>query len=303
MPPPRCATCSCPGRYLFTYGVFYPAGRDARLRRQDADVPGRPRPRLRPREAGLVGQADLPDGRLLLPLAVRRRRAELARVPGRHRHDRQQGRRPPGDRHDLAPHLRPLERVPHDRRGSLPQGRRDRRRVPARAPAQRRHERGRHLLVPRHRDQRAEREEDPRLGIRRRLPGDPGVRADLRAGRPDPAVPDHRRSEDQGRHRLDDLAVRALLLRPRERRLLVAPRPDLVRRQERRARPQPGAQELELGRRPRAGLPDQRLARHRRRQVHGHAGRRSPTRSRSTSPTTPTARSSRSDSTRTGATT
>ena len=22
--PGRCATCSCPGRYLFTYGVFYP---------------------------------------------------------------------------------------------------------------------------------------------------------------------------------------------------------------------------------------------------------------------------------------
>ena len=102
-------------------GLLSP-GRDARLRRQDADVPGRPCPRLRPREAGLVGQADLPDGRLLLPLAVRRRRAELARVPGRHRHDRQQGRRPPGDRHDLAPHLRPLERVPDDRRGSLPQG-------------------------------------------------------------------------------------------------------------------------------------------------------------------------------------
>ena len=98
-----------PGRYLFTYGIFYPAGRDARLRRQDADVPGRACPRLRPREARLVGQADLPDGRLLLPLAVRRRRAELARVPGRPRHDRQQGRRPPGDRHDLAPDLRPLD--------------------------------------------------------------------------------------------------------------------------------------------------------------------------------------------------
>ena len=25
-PPARCATCSCPGRYLFTYGVFYPEG-------------------------------------------------------------------------------------------------------------------------------------------------------------------------------------------------------------------------------------------------------------------------------------
>ena len=66
---------------------------------------------------------------------------------------------------------------------------------------------------------------------------------------------------------------------------------------------QPGAQELELGRRPRPGLPHQHLAGDRRRQVHRHAGSPSPTRSRSASPTTTTARSSRSGSTRTGATT
>ena len=129
------------------------------------------------------------------------------------------------------------------------------------------------LLVSRHRDQRAEREEDPRLGVRRRLPGHPGLRADLRPGRPGPDLPDHRRPAHPGRHRPDDLAVRAVLLRPELRRLLVAPRPDLVRRQERRAGPQPGAQELELGRRPHPGLPDQHLAGDRRGQVRRHARR------------------------------
>ena len=99
-----------PGRYMFAYGVFYPEGGDARLRGQGPDLPGRAGPRLRVREAGLVGQADLADGRLLHARAVRRGRAELARVPGRHRHDRQQGRRPPGDGHHLPPGLRPRRR-------------------------------------------------------------------------------------------------------------------------------------------------------------------------------------------------
>ncbi len=98
-------------------------------------------------------------------------------------------------------------------------------------------------------------------------------------------------------------AVRAVLLRPGVRRLLVAPRPDLVRRQERRAGSEPGTQELELGRRPRPGLSDQRLAGDRRRQVRGHARVDRRHDRGSASPTTPTARSSRSGSTRTGATT
>ena len=41
---------------------------------------------------------------------VPRRACRLARVPGRHRHDRQQDRRPPGDRHHLAAGLRPVAR-------------------------------------------------------------------------------------------------------------------------------------------------------------------------------------------------
>ena len=95
--------------------------------------------------------------------------------------------RPAGDRHDLAAHLRPVERLPHDRRRQVPRGRRDGRRVPPRAPAQQRHGRGPRLLVPRHRDRRAQREEDPGLGVRRRLPGHPGLRADLRPGRARPS--------------------------------------------------------------------------------------------------------------------
>ena len=48
-------------------------------------------------------------GELLLRGAVRRRRAELARVPRRRRHDRPQDGRPPGDRHDLPAHLRAVD--------------------------------------------------------------------------------------------------------------------------------------------------------------------------------------------------
>ena len=46
-------------------------------------------------------------------------------------------------------------------------------------------------------------EEDPRLGVRRRLRRDPGVRADLRARRPDADLPRHRRPADPERHRDD----------------------------------------------------------------------------------------------------
>ena len=133
-----------------------------------------------------MGQADLPDGRLLLPLAVRRRRAELARVPGRHRHDRQQGRRPPGDRHDLAPHLRPVERLPHDRRGSLPQGLRDRRRVPARAPAKRstRARASPTGTTPSRSTSRARRRSSPRSSATTTRPSRPTSRSTRWSGRP-----------------------------------------------------------------------------------------------------------------------
>ena len=60
-----------PGRFLFTYGDLLPGGRRPRLRGEADHVRRRARPRVRVREARLVGQADLPDGGLLLSLAVR----------------------------------------------------------------------------------------------------------------------------------------------------------------------------------------------------------------------------------------
>ena len=67
--------------------------------------------------------------------------------------------------------------------------------------------------------------------------------------------------------------------------------------------PQPFAQELELCRRPRAGLPDQRRVRHGRPRMDEDARVLRPTSSRSASRTTRTARLSTRSSTRTGATT
>ena len=112
-------------------------------------------------------------------------------------------------------------------------------------------------------------EEDPRLRVRRRLRRDPGLRADLRAGRPDadvPRSPATRASCNDIEH--DARAVQPLLPRPRGRRLLLAHRPDHVRPAgRRRSAHNQCAQELELGRRPRAGVPDQRVPRDRRRAV------------------------------------
>ena len=175
-----------PGRYMFTYGVFYPQAGAHVYEAKQLTFPGShahdyvwEKPDWWVKQIWQMADFYM-QGR------VGRRRAQLARIPRRGRHDGPQDGRPPGDRHDLAAHLRPFDRLPHDRRRSLPQGGRGRRRVPPRAPPQQRHERGRDLLVSRHRDRRAEREEDPRLGIRRRLPGHPGLRADLRAGRAPP---------------------------------------------------------------------------------------------------------------------
>ena len=89
------------------------------------------------------------------------------------------------------------------------------------------------------RHRRREGEEDPRLRVRRRLRRDPGLRADLRARRPDADLPRHGRPADPERHRHDDRALQPLLPRPRRRRLLLAPRPDHVRPAQRVARQQP----------------------------------------------------------------
>ena len=67
--------------------------------------------------------------------------------------------------------------------------------------------------------------------------------------------------------------------------------PITLRPAQRGARPQPGAQELELRRRPRTRVPDQRLPRDRRSDAHADFLASTATRSATTSPTTRTARS------------
>ncbi len=70
------------------------------------------------------------------------------------------------------------------------------------------------------------RDQGLRLGVRRRLRRHPGLRADLRPGRPDPDLPHHRRPAHPARRRDDRGSVRPLLPGPARRRLLLAPRPD-----------------------------------------------------------------------------
>ena len=102
--------------------------------------------------------------------------------------------------------------------------------------------RGHRLLVPRHRHLAGgKRAEDPRLGVRRRLRRHPGVRADLRARRPDADLPHHRRPAHPERHRDDGRPVRPVLPRPGAGRLLLAPRPDHARPAQRVARRTTGA--------------------------------------------------------------
>ena len=100
-----------------------------------------------------------------------------------------------------------------------------------------------------------------------------------------------------------DPAVRPVLPRPARR--AATSRTSTRSRSIRAARalgPQPGAEELELGRRPRARLPDQPVPGDRRAAATPISSSTPSTPSRSTSRTTRTARSCRSGSSRTGAT-
>ena len=141
-----------PGRYLFAYGIFYPRGRRRTSSRPStSSSSGAPRDEFVLRDAGLVGQADPPDRRLLLT-ARSSADGEIDFRDYRTQHRPRRATRSsdaPGDRHDLAPGLRLRLGVPDDRRGPLPRSRREGHRVPARAHALRRHERGHRLLVPR----------------------------------------------------------------------------------------------------------------------------------------------------------
>ena len=138
----------------------------------------------------------------------------------------------PGDGHDLAARLRLRTAYLHDRRGPVPGGRREGHRVPARAPAATSTQ-ARAIVYWYHahrRSRRAERAEDPRLRVRRRLRGDPGLRADLRArpARPRPTgSPAIRRSGRTSTRR--SILFEQYFHDPDARRLLLARRPDHVR--------------------------------------------------------------------------
>ena len=148
------------------------------------------------------------------------------------------------------------------------------------------------------------RAQDLRLGVRRRLRRHPDVRADLRARRPDADLPRHRRPAHPRRHRQDrcTCSTASSATASRAATSPIWTRSSLDPRAE-PAAAQPRPQELELGRRPRAGLPDQPAPGHGRAEATPTSWRTPATRSLRTSPTTRTARSSRSSSTRTGATT
>ena len=83
-----------PGRYVFTYGTFYPEGGKLNFEAQFLIFVGRKPGRIRLREARLVGQAD-PLARRLLPQGPVRRRSRWT-TQGLSHHDqahRREGRR------------------------------------------------------------------------------------------------------------------------------------------------------------------------------------------------------------------
>ena len=218
---------------------------------------------------GLVGQADLADGRLL-PARRSSPDGELdwRNYRDRHRHDRPQDAATAQETDTISRLVYGLSTAylltGEDR---FLEAAETRHRVPARAPALRR--RGEDVVYWYH-------------GIEIDEPNEKKILAS-EFGDDYDAIPayeqiyalagptqTYRITGDPRilrRHRQDDRAVRPVLPRPRAGRLLLAPRPDHARRRARVAGPQPGAQELELGRRPRPGLPDQPLAGDRRRQA------------------------------------
>ena len=229
------------GRILFVYGIFYPEGGDARFEAKHIVFLGRTAQTSSSSSARTGGSSrsarsptststrSSPDGEhRLLATTARRSPLEGDKLAGH----------AAGDRHDLAPGLRLRDRLPADRRGPVPRGGREGHRVPARPPAHASTPaEGIVVLVPRRRHRGRQRAEDPRLRVRRRLRRDPGLRADLRAGRPDPDVPRHRRPAHPRDIEHDaSSCFRPLLPRPRGRRLLLAHRPDHVRPAQRVAR-------------------------------------------------------------------
>ncbi len=212
-------------------------------------------------------------GPVLPPRPVRHRPGRLRRLPHGAEAGRGQGREPrPGDRHHLPARLRDGVGLPAHRRRGPARRRRARHRLPARARPLRRPRPRPRVLVPRAGRARRVRVEAVRLGVRRRPPGDPGLRADLRAHRSHPDLPGHRRSSRAGRRRRHLAPVLPLLPRRRARRLVLPRGPGHAEPARGVVGAQQVAEELELRRRPRPGLPVQHPAGHRRPAPRGDAG-------------------------------
>ena len=213
-----------------------PGGRARHVSRPStSSSSGAPGARLRLREAGLVGQADPAAGRLLPAGAVpRRRRSNWRKYRIDLDTDRQQGRRPPGDRHHLAARStaspRPTYMTGEDR---FLEAAETRRRVPPRAPAHS-STRGEDIVYWYHaiddRASRTSRRSSPRSSATTTTPSRPTSRSTPWPARPRPtASPATQRIRDG--HRPDDLSLFERYFHdPDRRRLLLAHRPDHVRR-------------------------------------------------------------------------
>ena len=142
-----------PGRYVYTYGIFYPQGGAHVFEAQFLVFVGRkPGEFLFEKPDWWVRQIRS-LGDFYLKAQFGAGPVDYAQLPHDHQADRREGRRqlPPGDRHHLAPGLRLRHRLPADRRRPLPRRRREGHRVPARAHALLRRRREHRLLVSRHR--------------------------------------------------------------------------------------------------------------------------------------------------------
>ena len=249
------------GRMLFAYGVFYPEGGGTTFEAKHIVFVGRTRARLRLRAPGLVGRPDPRDRRLLHPTPSSPTATSTS--PQYRTQISLEGEKLPGTRQETDTISRMVygfaTRVPADRRGPLPRGGREGHRVPARALAHRRRRRGHRLLVPRHRHRRRRRRRrsSPPSSATTTTRSRPTSRSTRSPARPRPSASPATRGSESDIDMTIELFNRFYLDRD-GRRLLLAPRPDHVRPAQRVARPQPGAQELELGRRPRPGVPDQR---------------------------------------------
>ena len=194
------------GRILFAYGIFYPEGGEHRLR-GEAHRLRRPHARRTSSSSAPSGgsQQVARDRGLLQQRAVAGRQHRLLRLPhadhaSRATSCRARARRRTRSRASSTASRRAYLLTGEDRFLEVAEKGteylRDHMRTVDAAE-------GIAYWVHGDRHRRRQGEEDPRLRVRRRLRRDPGLRADLRARRPDADVPRHGRPADPERHRAD----------------------------------------------------------------------------------------------------